>query len=153
MLLIRLAVGGVFLAEGIQKFLFPDALGAGRFARIGIPSPEIVAPFVGVVEIGCGLLVLLGLFTRWAALPLWIVISTAIVSTKIPILLGHGLWGFSLPKLAQYGFWSLVHEARVDFSMWLGLLFLFCAGGGAWSLDAVREKRDHPTPSSAKTSR
>ena len=48
--LIRLLVGAVFLAEGIQKFLFSDALGVGRFIKIGIPAPEIMAPFVGIVE-------------------------------------------------------------------------------------------------------
>ena len=48
-ILIRLAVGGVFLAEGIQKFLFPDDLSAGRFAKIGIPAPQVMGPFVGTV--------------------------------------------------------------------------------------------------------
>src|SRR4030042_1688125 len=110
-ILVRLMVGGVFLAEGIQKFLYPDALGAGRFAKIGIPSPEIMGPFVGVVEIVCGSLVLLGLFTRLAAIPLFINISVAVLSTKVPILLGPGAWGFALPKLPRYGFWSMVHEA------------------------------------------
>src|SRR5271166_2788373 len=88
--LIRLLVGGVFLAEGIQKFLFPDALGVGRFAKIGIPHPEIMAPFVGVFEIVCGTLLILGLLTRSAAIPMIVNISVAILSTKIPILVGHG---------------------------------------------------------------
>jgi len=101
-ILVRLMVGGVFLAEGIQKFLYPDALGAGRFAKIGIPSPEIMGPFVGVVEIVCGSLLLAGLFTRLAAIPLFINISVAILSTKVPILLGHGYWLFTLPKLSRY---------------------------------------------------
>lgn len=134
-LLIRVMVGAVFLSEGIQKFLFPDANGVARFAKIGIPAPEVMAPFVGVVEISCGLLILLGLLTRLAAIPLLVNISVALLSTKLPILLGHGFWLFSLPKLPQYGFWSMAHEARTDFSMLLGLLFLLCVGGGAWSLD------------------
>lgn len=134
--LVRLMVGGVFLSEGIQKFLFPDQLGVGRFTRIGIPLPEVMAPFVAVVEIVCGSLVLLGLGTRLAAVPLLINISVAILSTKVPILLGHGFWGFQLPKLASYGWWSMLHEARTDFSMWLGLVYLLIVGAGAWSLDA-----------------
>lgn len=134
--LIRLMVGGVFLSEGIQKFLFPDQLGAGRFTRIGIPLPDVMAPFVGVVEIVCGSLVTLGLGTRLAAIPLLISISVAIVSTKIPILLGQGFCGFQLPKLASYGWWSMLHEARTDLSMWLGLLYLLIVGAGTWSLDA-----------------
>jgi uncharacterized membrane protein YphA (DoxX/SURF4 family) len=135
-ILIRLMVGGVFLAEGIQKFLFPNEVGAGRFTKIGIPSPDVMAPFVGVVEIVCGVLVLLGLFTRLATIPLLIDMLVAIVSTKIPILLGHGFWGFSLRSLPYYGFWAMVHEARTDFSMLMGALFLLIVGAGKLSLDA-----------------
>ena len=133
--LIRLMVGGVFLVEGVLKFLYPDELGAGRFAKIGIPAPEAMGPFVAGVETTCGALVLLGLFTRLAAIPLLIDISVAIITTKIPVLLGHGFWGFSLAKLPHYGFLAMVHEARTDFSMWLGLLFLLIVGGGRWSLE------------------
>src|ERR1035437_4252020 len=86
-ILVRLVVGGIFLSEGVQKFLFPDALGVGRFTKIGIPWPEFTAPFVGVVEIVCGSLLILGLLTRLAAIPLIIDISVAILSTKVPMLL------------------------------------------------------------------
>jgi uncharacterized membrane protein YphA (DoxX/SURF4 family) len=135
-ILIRLMVGGIFLAEGIQKFLFPDEVGAGRFAKIGIASPDVMGPFVGVVEIVCGALILVGLLTRLAAVPLIVDMLVAILSTKIPILLGYGFWGFSLRNVAYYGFWGMVHEARTDFSMLLGSLFLLIVGAGAWSLDA-----------------
>ena len=134
-LLVRLMVGLVFFEEGIQKFLFPDLMGAGRFTRIGIPHPELMGPFVGGVEIVCGALIVLGLLTRLAAFPLLVTISVAILSTKIPILLGHGLWMFTLPDLPRYGFLSMLHEARTDFSMVLGLLFLLCVGAGKWSVD------------------
>jgi uncharacterized membrane protein YphA (DoxX/SURF4 family) len=130
-------VGGVFLSEGIQKFLFPDALGVGRFVKIGIPYPEIMAPFVGVLEIGCGALLLLGLLTRLAAIPMIINMTVAILSTKIPILLGYGFWGFSLRKLDHYGFWAMAHESRTDVSMLLGAVFLLIVGAGPWSLDAL----------------
>jgi putative oxidoreductase len=135
--LVRLMVGAVFLSEGILKFLYWDDQGAGRFARIGIPMPQVMGPFVGCVEIVCGLLLLIGLLTRLASLVLWINISVAIVSTKIPILLGEGFWGFSLPKLPRYGFWAMAHEARTDFCMWTGSLFLVIVGAGIWSLDAM----------------
>ena len=135
-ILIRVAVGWVFLAEGIQKFLYAAENGAGRFARIGIPSPEVMGPFVGVVEILCGTLILIGLFTRLAAIPLIINMVVAIISTKIPILLGHGFWGFSLRNLPYYGFWGMFHEARTDLAMLLGSIFLLIVGGGLWSLDA-----------------
>ncbi len=134
---VRVIVGWVFLSEGILKFLLPDALGAGRFAQIGIPAPAIMGPFVGVVEIGCGTLLMLGLFTRPAAILLFINISVAILSTKVPILLGHAYWMFSLPKLPRYGFWSMMHEARTDLSMWMGLLFLLFVGAGSISFDAL----------------
>ena len=134
-ILIRLMVGAVFLTEGIQKFLFPGEVGAGRFAKIGIPAPGVMGPFVGVVEIVCGTLVLLGLLTRLAAIPLIIDMLVAIISTKIPILLGYGFWGFSLRQLPYYGFWGMAHEGRTDFSMLMGSLFLLSVGAGAWSLD------------------
>jgi len=92
---------------------------------------------VGGCEVVCGALLIIGLLTRLAAIVLLIDISVAILSTKIPVLLGHGFLGFSLPKLPHYGFWSMMHEARTDFSMWLGLLFLLLVGAGRkWSLDA-----------------
>jgi len=122
-IIIRLMVGAVFLSEGIQKFLFPADVGAGRFERIGIPSPELIAPFVGCFEIVCGALLLLGLFTRFAAVPLIIIMLTAIATTKIPILLDQG-------------FWKMAHEARTDWSMLLGAMFLLVVGGGRWSLDS-----------------
>ena len=121
-ILIRLLVGGVFLAEGIQKFLFPAALGVGRFVKIGIPAPQFFAPFVGVVEIVCGTLLIIGFITRLAAIPLLIDISVAIATTKIPML-------------SRAGFWSTVHEARTDYCMLLGLVFLLLVGSGPLSID------------------
>jgi putative oxidoreductase len=136
-ILVRLFVGAVFLSEGIQKFLYPAELGTGRFAKIGLPHPEIMAPFAGTCEIVCGALVIVGLLARLAALVLLIDITVAIISTKIPILLGHGFGGFALPNLPRYGFWSMMHEARTDFSMWLGLVFLLIVGAGKkWSFDS-----------------
>jgi uncharacterized membrane protein YphA (DoxX/SURF4 family) len=123
-ILIRLMVGIVFLSEGIQKFLYPAELGVGRFAKIGIPSPDLMGPFVGAAEIVCGSLILLGLFVRLAASVMLIDISVALLSTKLPILLGSAVGPFSLPKLPRYGLWSSLHEARVDLCMWLGSLFL-----------------------------
>jgi len=136
-ILVRLVVGWVFLSEGIQKFLLPEALGAGRFAKIGIPAPEIMGPFVGAVEIVCGGLIIVGLLTRLAAVPLLINMSVAILSTKVPILLGHGFWTFTLRELPSYGFWSMMHEARTDLAMWMGSLFLLTVGAGSISMDAM----------------
>ena len=134
-ILIRVLVGAVFLTEGIQKFLYPAENGVGRFAKIGIPSPEVMGPFVAIVEILFGTLILFGLLTRLASIPLIIDMLVAIFSTKIPILLGHGFWGFSLRQLPYYGFWGMAHESRTDFSMLLGSLFLLIVGAGRWSLD------------------
>jgi len=122
-ILVRLLTGSVFLSEGIQKFLYPVELGAGRFAKLGIPVPEVMAPFVGVIEIICGALLILGLLTRLAAIPLIIDISVAIATTKIPMLV-------------HKGFWAAAHEARTEWCMLLGSLCLLFIGGGGWSLDA-----------------
>lgn len=134
-ILIRTMVGAVFLSEGIQKFLEPATRGAGRFVKIGIPSPDVMGPLVGGVEIVCGSLVLIGLMTRLAAVPLIVTMLVAILTTKLPILLGHGFWGFSLGSLSSYGFFSMAHEARTDFAMLLGSLFLLRVGSGPWALD------------------
>ena len=125
-ILIRLLVGAVFLSEGVQKFLFPATLGVGRFTKIGIPAPQFFAPFVGVVEIVCGTLLIVGLVTRLAAIPLMIDISVAIITTKIPML-------------STAGFWSMAHEARTDYCMLLGLLFLLLVGSGPFSIDRRAE--------------
>ncbi len=139
--LIRLLVGWVFLAEGILKYTRADALGAGRFAKIGFPSPAVLAQFVGAVEIVCGALVIAGLFTRLASVPLLIDIVVAIVSTKVPILIGRGFWMFAAPSAKPFGVGTMLHEARTDLSMLLGLILLLLSGGGRWSLDAVLARR------------
>ena len=123
LLLVRILVGWVFVSEGIQKFVFPAQLGVGRFEKIGILFPHFMAPFVGSVEIVCGSLLLIGLFTRVAVVPLLGVILVAIATTK-------------LPMIAKTGVWSMLHEARADFSMLLGLVFLLITGAGTLSLDA-----------------
>ncbi len=133
--LVRLLVGAVFLCEGILKFMQPLALGAGRFEKIGIPAPEVMGPFVGACEVVFGGLVVLGLLTRLSALVLLVNISVAILSTKVPILLGHGFWLFSVASLPHYGFWAMAHEARTDFCMWMASLFLAIVGAGTISLD------------------
>jgi putative oxidoreductase len=130
-LLIRLATGGVFLSEGIQKFLFPATLGVGRFVRIGIPHSHFMAPFVGAVETICGAMLLLGLLTRLAALPLVIDMVVAMLETKFPFWLEHG-------------FWAAAHESRTDVAMLLGSLFLLAVGPGPLSLDAVLIGRGQP---------
>jgi uncharacterized membrane protein YphA (DoxX/SURF4 family) len=142
--LIRFAVGVVFASEGIQKFLYADAQGAGRFAKIGIPAPEGMGPFVGVVEIVCGSLLLVGLVTRLAALPLIINMLVALASTKLPILLGHGYWIFAHTFAPKAGFWAFLHESRTDLSMLCGSIFLALVGGDGWSLDARFWKKPGP---------
>ena len=138
---IRLAVGLVFLPEGIQKLVFPEILGSGRFTGIGIPYPEVMGSFVGWVELVCGLLVLAGLLTRVAAVPLIITMIVAIVSTKIPIWLGEDWLMFNVRELSRYGFWSFMHETRTDWAMLMGSLYLLAVGGGRASLDDLLWRR------------
>lgn len=121
-ILIRLIVGAVFLSEGIQKFLFPVLRGAGRFEKIGLPSPDFLGSFVGTVEILCGALILLGLLTRLASIPLIIIMLVAFATTKSEVYV-------------EKGFWELLHGSRTDWSILLGSIFLLIKGGGYWSLD------------------
>lgn len=122
--LIRLIVGAVFLSEGIQKFVLADIRGAGRFAGIGLPAPELLGPFVGGVEILCGALVLAGALTRVAALPLLAIMLVAIATTKAQLF-------------AKGGLWEVLHGSRTDWSMLLGSVFLLIRGGGGFSVDRL----------------
>ncbi len=121
-ILIRLIVGVVYLSEGIQKFLFAEKLGSGRFEKIGLPNPELLGPFVGSFEIICGTLILLGLLTRLASIPLIIIMLVAIATTKTTVIINEG-------------FWEMLHDSRTDWAMLLGSIFLLIRGGGKWSLD------------------
>jgi len=128
-ILIRVMVGSVFLSEGIQKFLFPAIDGAGRFAKIGFANPEFWASFTGCFEIICGTLILLGLLTRFAAIPILITMLVAFITTKYPILMDKG-------------FWSFAHEYRTDFAMTLGGVFLLIKGAGKWSIDKLLDRNE-----------
>ncbi len=129
LVLLRLAVGLIFATQGFLKYVDPN-MGVHRFARIGFPAPLFTAHFVGAFEMVCGLLVLVGLWTRLASIPLLIVICTAIVTTKIPELFR-----------ANQGFWYMVSDARTDFAMLCCLLFLLICGPGTWSIDNRRQPR------------
>ena len=120
---IRLIVGLIFFSEGIQKYLVVNMLGPGYFKEIGFNHPMFWAYFTGGFEMLCGILVLFGLFTRLASIPLLIIIMTAFITTKLPVLAVNGLLTF-------------LHEYRVDFSLTLLLILLVIYGGGKWSLDS-----------------
>jgi uncharacterized membrane protein YphA (DoxX/SURF4 family) len=120
--ILRLIVGLIFLSEGLQKFITPESVGAGRFAKIGFQNPEFWASLVGSVEIVCGILLLLGFISRLAAIPLLIIMIVAFVTTKIP-------------TLSDKGFWVFAHEYRTDFSMTMLLVFLLYFGSGNFSID------------------
>lgn len=121
-LLVRLVVGLIFLTEGIQKYLFPELLGTGRFLKIGFSDPAFWAYFTGTFEIICGLFVLIGFLTRLATIPLFIIMITAFITTKWPILIDKGVW-------------AMFHEYRTDFAMTILLIYLVIYGGGSWSVD------------------
>ena len=122
-ILVRIVVGLIFLTEGIQKYLFPELLGTGRFLKIGFADPAFWAYFTGTFEIICGTLIILGLLTRLASIPPFIIMMVAFVTTKLPMLMGKGFWPF-------------MHEYRTDFAMTLLLIFLFIYGAGKWSVDS-----------------
>jgi putative oxidoreductase len=129
MILIRVIVGVVFLLEGALKFVHPEELGEGRFAAIGLPFPHVLAPLVGGIEIGGGAAILFNIYAGDAALVLLMVIATALVTTKFPILLGRPLGPFALAKLPHYGWLSFLHEARADLCMIFGALAVLIDSG------------------------
>jgi putative oxidoreductase len=120
--IIRLLVGCVFLSEGIQKFLFPEILGTGRLEKNGFPAADFLGPFVGTLEILCGILLIIGLFTRLASLVFISIMLVALATTKSEVFI-------------QKGFWELLHSGRTDWSMLLGSIFLLVKGSGFYSID------------------
>jgi uncharacterized membrane protein YphA (DoxX/SURF4 family) len=136
--LVRLAVGSVFVASGIVKFLF-DNQGVGRFAKIGFPHPSALAAFVGTTEVVCGMLVLLGLLVRLASLPLMVDMMVALATTKLPLLFGAG--PEAVATSPKTGFWAFAYQARLDVTMLLACGFLVVAGAGLFSLDALLSRR------------
>jgi putative oxidoreductase len=129
--LIRLYVGLIFASEGVLKFLRPEQLGPGRFDKAGIPAPYFFAYLDGLFEIACGVLILVGLLSRLAAIPMIINMVGALLITKLAIL-----WGDAPLYKAASGGWDFLRESRVDLAMLCGSLFLFVVGSGAHSVDA-----------------
>src|SRR5580658_8895785 len=138
-LVMRLMVGGVFLSEGILKFVYPNQ-GVGRFTKLGIPMPELTATFVGGLEIVGGILLIAGLFTRVIAIPFIVEMVVAILTTKIALYLGTSPLPLP-PAQPKVGFWAVMHETRSDYAQILTSVFLLVAGPGSWSLDALLHRR------------
>ena len=132
-LLIRLLAGGVFLSEGILKFVYVNQ-GIGRFTKIGIPFPQWSAHFVGSFEIVGGLLLIFGLFTRFVSLPFIFQMIIAVLSTKIALYLGTSPLPLP-PSPPQVGVWAVLHEIRSDYAQILSCWFLAMVGPGKFSLD------------------
>jgi len=130
-LLCRLAVGLIFLSEGLQKYLFPETLGTGRFEKIGFSNPAFWAYFTGTFEIVCGILILIGLLTRLAAIPLLIIMIVSFITTKYP-------------ELIEKGFWFMAHDYRTDFAMTLLLIYFIIYGGGKKSIDYTIQQKAKP---------
>jgi putative oxidoreductase len=133
--LIRLYVGLIFLGEGILKFVRPESLGSGRFIKAGIPAGAFFANLDGAFEIGCGLLILVGLLTRLATLPMIVDMIGALGITKVPLL-----WGAAPLYPKEGGFWDFFHEGRLEIAMLCGSIFLLIVGAGKYSFD-VRMSR------------
>ena len=122
MILIRVIVAVVFITEGVLQLAYSSEYGAGRFARIGIMYPHVMGPLVGVVEIVAGAAVLANFYAGDAAIFLLAVIITAIITTKIPVLIGRPLGPFALPKnVTRYGVLGFLHESRTDLAMLFSL--------------------------------
>ena len=138
-ILLRLMAGSVFLWEGLLKFVYANQ-GVGRFTKLGFPFPDATASFVGGLEIFGGLLLLLGLGTRFVAVPFLIEMVVAMLSTKIGLYLGTSPLPLP-PSPPLTGFWAVLHEVRSEYAQLLTVAFLLWAGPGPWSLDAHRARK------------
>ena len=138
-LLLRLMAGGVFLSEGILKFVYPNQ-GTGRFTKLGLPFPHETATFVGGLEIIGGLMLIVGLFTRIIAIPFIVEMVVAILSTKVALYLGTSPLP-PPPSPPTAGLWAVLHEVRSEYAQIVTSIFLLVVGPGAWSLDALLHRR------------
>jgi len=134
-LALRLMAGGVFFWEGLLKFVYVNQ-GVGRFTKLGMPMPEVLAPAIAVLEIGGGLLLMSGLATRLISVPFIIEMIVAMLSTKISLYYGTSPLP-APPSPPIMGGWAVLHEIRSEFAQVMTCLYLLAAGPGPWSLDAV----------------
>lgn len=137
-LLLRVMAGGVFLWEGILKFVYANQ-GVGRFTKLGMPFPHLTADFVGGLEIVGGLLLLSGFMTRLIAIPFIVEMMVAVLSTKISLYLGTSPLPLP-PAPPRVGIWAVLHEVRSEYAQLLTAAFLLINGPGRWSLDALLRK-------------
>jgi uncharacterized membrane protein YphA (DoxX/SURF4 family) len=134
-ILLRLMAGGVFLWEGILKFVYTNQ-GVGRFTKLGMPFPELTANFIGALEIVGGILLIVGFLTRFTAFIFIIEMIVAILSTKISLYLGTS--PLPLPSSPpQIGFWAVLHEIRSEYAQLLTCAFLLIAASGKLALDTL----------------
>jgi putative oxidoreductase len=118
-LLARLTLGVVFVESGWGKLHHLDQV-IKFFGELKIPAPQIQAPFVAGTELVCGALVLVGLLTRLASIPLSIVMVVAIATAKIDRITGWSdIFGFS------------------EFLYIVLFSYLFTKGPGALSIDRL----------------
>jgi uncharacterized membrane protein YphA (DoxX/SURF4 family) len=141
--LIRLMAGGVFLWEGVLKFVYTNQ-GVGRFTKLGIPWPHFTAAFVGVLEIVGGILLITGFLTRLISIPFVIEMLVAMTSTKIALYLGTSPLPLP-PSPPQVGIWAVLHEIRSEYAQLMSVLFLGIVGPGPWSIDALLARRGNST--------
>lgn len=138
-ILVRMMAGGVFLSEGILKFVYPNQ-GVGRFTKLGFPMPELTADFVAGLEIVGGIMLVTGLLTRFIAIPFIVEMIVAMLTTKVALYLGTSPLPMP-PSLPKVGFWAVMHETRADYAQLLCCAFLMCTGAGPWSVDAYLQRR------------
>jgi putative oxidoreductase len=114
---VRIVMGLIFVTAGWGKVANGFGGVTASFGKMGMPAPEITGPFIALLELLGGALLLVGVAGRWLGLVFAIEFAVTTFVVKLPSVGWAG--------------------ARLDAMLLAGALLLFFAGSGRLSIDGA----------------